>query len=125
MILPDTNIIIYLHDNKLSEKATNILLDSPLDTCNIIIAEVLGHQFIRNKDVKYFKNLFVTMKNHIFDKEITEKVIELRRTKSIKLPDAIIAATALVKELELWTHSVDDFADIPGLQLLDPFVEAK
>jgi predicted nucleic acid-binding protein len=60
------------------------------------------------------------MKNHAFNKETTEKVIELRRTNNIKLPDAIIAATALVSNLVLWTHNTSDFANIPDLQLLDP-----
>ena len=41
---------------------------------------------------------------------------------TIKLPDAIIAATALVHGLTLWTHNTDDFKDVPQLKLFDPMV---
>jgi toxin FitB len=123
MILLDTNIIIYLHNNKLGEKAKDILQNSSLCTCNIIIAEVLGFRNIDVEDAKYFKVLFVSMKNFIFDKEVTEKVIELRRNHNIKLPDAIIAATVLVNNLEFWTHNTNDFKNLPELRLFDPFVE--
>ena len=39
----------------------------------------------------------------------------------IKLPDAIIAATAMVYNLILVTHNVDDFRKIRGLKTLNPF----
>jgi toxin FitB len=39
----------------------------------------------------------------------------------MKLPDAIIAATALVHGCELVTRNVSDFAKIPGLSVFDPF----
>ena len=55
--------------------------------------------------------------------ELTEavilKTIALRKSRSIKLPDAIIAATALVHELTLITHNTSDFATIANLKLLD------
>jgi predicted nucleic acid-binding protein len=37
------------------------------------------------------------------------------------LPDAIIAASALVANLPLMTRNVDDFRRIEGLALIDPF----
>jgi predicted nucleic acid-binding protein len=120
MILLDTNILIYLHGAQLEDVAADKLNNSSLDTCNIIIAEVLGYKSIDPEDARYFEDLFVTMNNHIFDKEVTSKVIELRQTTNIKLPDAIIAATALVNDLELWTHNTDDFKNVPKLHLFDP-----
>jgi predicted nucleic acid-binding protein len=120
MILLDTNIVIYLHDTQLNAPVLDTLRNSTLDTCNIIIAEVLGYKFIDPEDIKYFEGLFATMKNHIFDKEVTDKVIELRQTTNIKLPDAIIAATTLINGLVLWTHNTEDFKNVPKLQLFDP-----
>ncbi len=120
MILLDTNVVIYLHGAQLDETVAEKLRNSTLDTCNVIVAEVLGYKSIDPEDAKYFEDLFATMKNHIFDKEVTSKVIELRQTTSIKLPDAIIAATALVNGLILWTHNTDDFKNVPKLQLFDP-----
>lgn len=120
MILLDTNLVIYLRNGQLDHTALEVLRNSSLDTCNIIVAEVLGFRFADPEDAQYFEALFATMKNHIFDKEVTRKVIELRQSTAIKLPDAIIAATALVNDLVLWTHNTDDFKKVPKLRLYDP-----
>jgi predicted nucleic acid-binding protein len=122
MILLDTNIIIYLHGAKLEDAVADKLQNTNLDTCNIIIAEVLGYKYIDPEDARYFEDLFATMKNHILNEEVTNKVIELRQTTNIKLPDAIIAATAIVNGLVLWTHNTDDFKSISKLQLFDPLL---
>jgi len=38
----------------------------------------------------------------------------------IKLPDAIIAATAIVYDLILVTRNISDFKNIDGLHVVDP-----
>jgi predicted nucleic acid-binding protein len=40
---------------------------------------------------------------------VADKTIEIRRMKRIKLPDAIIAATALVQNCILLSHNTTDF----------------
>jgi len=120
MILLDTNIVIYLHGGQLEDEVRDELRSSSLDTCNIIIAEVLGYNFADSEDAEYFEKLFSTMNNYMLDKEVTNKVIALRKTTKIKLPDAIIAATALVNDLTLWTHDTGDFKGISKLRLFDP-----
>jgi len=52
--------------------------------------------------------------------EIVTECVRLRRSRKIKTPDAIIAATALVHDLTLIT-SDQGFANIPGLRCTDPF----
>jgi predicted nucleic acid-binding protein len=51
---------------------------------------------------------------------IIKQTIVLRKTYRIKLPDAIIAATALVYNLTLITHNVKDFENIQGLTVVKP-----
>jgi predicted nucleic acid-binding protein len=51
--------------------------------------------------------------------QIIEKTIELRRKHKIKIPDAIIAATALIHKFDLITNNVKDFSNIKGLNLVD------
>tara|TARA_R110000850_G_scaffold25797_1_gene74171 strand:+ start:23206 stop:23595 length:390 start_codon:yes stop_codon:yes gene_type:complete len=53
--------------------------------------------------------------------KITEITIDLRRMYSIKIPDALIAATALNNKLTLITRNVKDFEKIPDLSLLNPY----
>ncbi len=51
---------------------------------------------------------------------IVATVIEIRSTIAIKLPDAIIAASALTGNLPLMTRNTKDFKRIAGLALIDP-----
>jgi predicted nucleic acid-binding protein len=48
------------------------------------------------------------------------KTIAIRKSKTIKLPDAIIAATALTYSLILVTSNTSDFKNIQGLNVIDP-----
>jgi predicted nucleic acid-binding protein len=45
---------------------------------------------------------------------------ELRRSVKIKLPDAIVAATALLYGLTLITRNTQDFKNVPGLTVVNP-----
>lgn len=51
---------------------------------------------------------------------IVDKTIELRKNHSIKLPDAIIAATALYHDCKLISRNLKDFSKIVGLSTADP-----
>ena len=52
---------------------------------------------------------------------IKYKTADIRKKHRIKLPDAIIAATALVYELTLVSRNVSDFRNIEGLELINPW----
>ena len=50
-----------------------------------------------------------------------EKVISIRQQHKIKLPDAIILATAVISKMELITANVPDFANIDNsLKIYNP-----
>lgn len=51
---------------------------------------------------------------------IETKTIELRKNHQVKLPDAIIAATAVVHNFSLVTRNLSDFRNIDGLELVNP-----
>lgn len=51
---------------------------------------------------------------------VVQKTIELRKNHKIKLPDAIIAATALVYNLTLVTRNRGDFIRVAMLSVVDP-----
>lgn len=54
------------------------------------------------------------------DEPVTEHTIRLRQQHRVKLPDAIIAATALAHGLTLITRNVSDFQALTGLAVLNP-----
>jgi predicted nucleic acid-binding protein len=81
--------------------------------------EVLGF----NGDSKEMElaNEFITDSIVIgLEEAIILRTITLRKQQKIKLPDAIIAATALVHHLTLVTRNLEDFKSIPGLTMVDP-----
>lgn len=50
------------------------------------------------------------------------EAITIRQQYKTKLPDAIIAATALFYGFVLITHNSGDFKNIQGLSVIDPFL---
>ncbi len=53
--------------------------------------------------------------------EIVDASIDLRKKYKTKLPDTIIAATALIHNLILISRNISDFKSIEGLQVIDPY----
>jgi predicted nucleic acid-binding protein len=78
--------------------------------------ELLGQNRI---DIKQFQISIEYCVVCSLSEKIVNKTIEIRRRKKIKLPDAIIAATAIINKLTLITHNLFDFNKIPNLKLLD------
>ena len=56
----------------------------------------------------------------LFD-EIVDKTILIRQKQKIKLPDAVIASTALVNGMVLVTRNTKDFKNIPDLETINPY----
>jgi len=51
---------------------------------------------------------------------IIEESARIRRKCKLKLPDAIIAATALVYDYAVVTRNKEDFGKVRGLEVIDP-----
>jgi len=61
-----------------------------------------------------------TVYDHV-NAAIVAHAIAIRQQYKTPLPDAIIAATALTYNLELVTRNKDDFKNIDGLRIIDPY----
>ena len=59
------------------------------------------------------------------DEPVVRQTILLRQQHRLKLPDAVIAATALVHGLPLLTRNAADFQRVAGLAVLDPHDPAR
>jgi len=114
--LIDTNIIIYSAKDKLN--LYNFLnVEDNLYISSITYIEAFGFPFQETEEEKLCENidrLFLT-------EQVEKQTILIRKSKKIKLPDAIIAATAIVHDLTLVTCNSDDFKGISELKILDPF----
>lgn len=51
------------------------------------------------------------------DRAVAERAGRLRRDTGVRLPDALIAATALEHKLHVATRNTRDFTRVPGLRL--------
>lgn len=63
--------------------------------------ELLGYSSISQKEIDIIKNFLSLCKIENILTEIKEKTIELRKSYNIKLPDAIIASTAIINSVPL------------------------
>lgn len=51
---------------------------------------------------------------------VAYRIITIRKANKIKLPDDIIAATALIHGLTIITRNIVDFKGINGIKVLNP-----
>ena len=117
--LIDTNIIIYLTKKKL-KISDFVKSGSSLYISSISYMETLGYSFQNQFEEKEVNEFCESFERIFLTKEIEKQTILIRKSNKIKLPDAIIAATALVNNLILVTHNYNDFKNILGLKILNP-----
>jgi len=123
--LIDTNILIYYFDNLIPVASEQIIDDIFLNSFNISIIskiEFLGwHKF---SEEQYEKGVSFLSGAHVISLSdaIIDETIQLKRQKRIKFADSVIAATALISDLTLVTRNSDDFKNIEGLDLYNPFL---
>ncbi len=119
MKLIDTNLIIYAAQPDFRWLLPLITTDD-CHFATVSKIEVLGFQGILQPEETFFRTYFDVILSLHLTEAVIEKAIDIRQDKKIKLGDAIIAATALVHNLELLTHNISDFRDITGLLVSDP-----
>jgi hypothetical protein len=116
--LIDTNTLIDAQMKKLPETGLKFLTD--IINTDFTISFITYIEFLGYKDVTVASENLIALADVIeVNKTIIAICISIRKAKSIKLPDAIIAATALANNLVLLSRNTSDFKDIEGLQVID------
>ena len=112
-IILDTNIIIFaskqiIDFRKILEKSDNLYVSI------ITYMEVYGYEFENPMEKEAIDLFFEGLEVIEINSEVAEQVILYRKNKNkkIKLPDAIILATAKCLNAELITDDWDDFQGI-------------
>ncbi len=122
----DTNILIYYFngdmDNIVKKDVTNLMQKS-FQISVISKMEFLGFTFSDEDKKKAIEFISYASIKPLND-EIVKRVIEIRQLKRIKLPDAIIAATAMELSAILITRNIKDFKQL-DVDVFNPFVIAE
>ena len=116
--LLDTNVVIDFMGRKLPEKSHILftkIIDDQINISAINKMELLGFQRAEQSLIDFVSFSEV----YPIDDDVIDKTIELRKEYRIKLPDAIIASTAIVNDFILISHNAKDFRRINELQFID------
>ena len=116
--LLDSNIIIYLSKRELSLSFLDQFDDHFISV--ITYMEVLGYQFRNPKEEAFIREMMEVFRILFIDQKVADRAVKIRRKCRIKLPDAIIAATAKTLNLCLVTRNTRDFEKVE-IQIANPF----
>lgn len=122
--LVDTNVIIDFFKGNLPESSQLVLanlINNKIKISVISKIELLGFPNASKKEIALLYEFCDEAKIYQLDDAVISATIQLRQKHKIRLPDSIIAATALTNNLKLITHNLSDFKGIPNLILLDSF----
>jgi predicted nucleic acid-binding protein len=121
----DTNTAIYYLQKQFPPSA-ELFMDSILQKFKPAISaipeiELLCWKGASENDIAVLRNFIEDSVVFELERDIKFKTADLRKSHKIKLPDAIIGATAVVQNLTLVTRNISVFKDIPGLNLINPY----
>lgn len=122
--LIDTNVAIEYIGEVLPEKTLTVLddiIDGQFYISVINKIELLGFKGITETERVKFQEFIDAAIVHELSDDIVDRTIEIRKHHKTKLPDAVIAATALVNELTIITRNTKDFIRMEGLEMLNPY----
>ena len=120
--LLDTNILIYYFNGEMENSVENkvsTLITESFQISVISKMEFLGFPFSLAEKKQAIQLIEYATIIKLTD-EIVQRVIDIRQERRIKLPDAIIAATAIHQGAILVTRNTKDFKTL-DLETYNPF----
>ncbi len=123
MYLLYTNILIYHFNDDIldeSQDKVNQIFNEHFNLSIISKMEFLGFRKYTPEQLAKGKDFISYAKIFFLDHELADRVIQLRQNHEIKLPDAIIASTAIHYNFTLVTRNTKDFNNI-DIKLYNPF----
>ncbi len=123
MYLIDTNIIIYYLEGEHAAVSFLRINRGKLAISSITWMETLSYHFSVDEEqiVRTFLQEFLLIE---ISSPVMELSVEIRRKKKMKLPDAIIVASAVHHDLILVTRNIKDFKGT-AVKTLDPFLASS
>jgi len=118
--LIDSNAIIDFFKETLPESGIKFLSNIDPIISIITFIEIFSNVKADEKEIEELQNFCNIATIYNLNNEIAALTIELRKNYKIKLPDALIAATALHYNLILITRNTADFVKIERLEIKNP-----
>ena len=120
-ILCDTDVIIeYLKGNEATKKIFDKLKNKNIALSAITLME-LFYGALNKRELKKIKRALSEFDILLLNEDITQIAVELiekySKSHGLKIPDALIASTAIYYDITLWTYNVKDFRFIDNLKL--------
>ena len=122
--LIDTNIFIYYLDGKIPDiqlPLINKIFKESFNISTITKIEILGWHKIDDETKIKIKKFLDNSSFFYIDSIIELKAIEIKQKFKIAIPDAILAATAIINKFTILTRNDKDFKIIPDLRLCNPY----
>ncbi len=122
--LLDSNTVIDYIASLYPEKARqwlNQLIDEEINVSVITKIEVLSFDPDKDDNYPVLVDFFEAANIFELTGDIVSKTIQIRQKQKIRLPDAIIAATALQNGLVLVSRNTKDFKNIQDIEVIDPY----
>jgi predicted nucleic acid-binding protein len=119
----DSNILIYHLNGQINQRGGALITEGLAGTGAYSIIskiEILGFNQTAAEESQA-RLLLSRLQEFPLTNEIVEQTIQIRKTRRLKLPDAAIAATAIVHQLPIVTRNTSDFSAIAGLNCINPF----
>ncbi|MDB5018789.1 MAG: domain nuclease [Mucilaginibacter sp.] len=119
IFLIDSNIILYSYLSQYNY-LKNIFLKESTFVSEITKVEVLGYHKLTKEEEAYLKDVFKIIPSIFPSQQVFDTAIDIRKTFNLKLGDSLIAATAIVHELTIYSRNLKDFEKIPQLKSINP-----
>lgn len=124
MIICDTDVLIefYKNNRQIVEELRQIRQEQL--AISVITQAELYFGALNKAELRQIKRHLASLHRFPIDVAVSRTFLQLMEDYSLShklsIPDALIAATALVYDLELYTLNVKDFQFIPNLRLYQP-----
>ena len=128
-IICDTDVMIdYWDNNNPRYLITKSTLEKSIELDNVMLSAITKMELmlgaISKNDMAKISKKLNRFNIVLINNEITIQSFDLiqkyRLSHGLSLPDSIIASTALIADLELFTYNTKDFKFISGLKLFTP-----
>ncbi len=120
-ILIDTNVAIAFLNEELPSAAADYLEKQELYISVITRIELLAWRNATPEHILLIEQFIAAVQVYNLEEVVIQQGILIRKNYNTKLPDAIIAATAIAYELTLSTRNVSDFKNISGIKFTNPW----